>query len=90
VVSTVSKEYDIGNGKDLSASYTAALADVQRGVNEACHTSYIRANDGHVTAIRTTCGPNSLDFALSHVGKTGGVNTTNISVFVRAPAARGN
>jgi len=90
VVSTLSKTYDIGNGRDLSAAYTEALFDVQRGVNEACHTSYLRANDGHVTQLQTVCGPNSLTFGLSHVGKAGeGVSATNISVLVRAPAAKG-
>ena len=88
-VSSIFKTYGIGDGRDLSASFSEALRDAQRGVNEACHTSYTRANDGHVRMIRTTCGPNELDFVLSHVASAGGDgNATLIRVIVRAPAAK--
>src|SRR5579863_9754280 len=46
-VSSIFKSYDVGDGRDVSASFTDALRDTQRGVNEACHTAYTRANDGH-------------------------------------------
>jgi len=89
VPTTLFGSVGITNGRDLSASFSEALRDAQRGVNEACHTSYTRANDGHVRMIRTTCGPNELDFVLSHVASAGGDgNATLIRVIVRAPAAK--